>query len=189
MKQQTNKKRIDAIYNKKIILKSTIDLSNNGVDITQMNMSEIAENAGVGVGTLYRHFKSKATLCEAVMDEQVENMFQDIKVYLETHKEETSYQRIFNILLLFLSLKESNFTILSFIEKSFDQSGSLIRIPFYHKLANTIKAQLELTEIENLDFKINVMFNCFSSDFYYYAKYTQKLSKNEFLKNVLDIIL
>lgn len=32
------------------------------------------------------------------------------------------------------------------------------------------------------------MLNCFSSDFYYYSKHTQKLSRTEFLEQVLNFI-
>lgn len=32
------------------------------------------------------------------------------------------------------------------------------------------------------------MLNCFSSDFYYYSKHTQKLSRMEFLEQVLNFI-
>ncbi|HEC2203519.1 TPA: TetR/AcrR family transcriptional regulator [Staphylococcus delphini] len=167
---------------------TTIELSQGNIDITEMTMSDIAKHAGVGVGTLYRHFESKARLCEAVMDKQVEAMFQEIDEYLEKHKSDSPYQRVFDILRHFLNLKETNFLILSFIEKSSNPAGSLIHIPFYHSLADLIKLQLKEKNIENLNFKVDVMLNCFSSDFYYYSKHTQKLSKTEFLEQVLDII-
>ncbi|MEX5652361.1 TetR/AcrR family transcriptional regulator [Staphylococcus cohnii species complex 1658] len=189
MAQHEKRIRSDARQNKKIILESTIELSLSGIDITELKMSDIAKHAGVGIGTLYRHFESKARLCEAVMDTQVESMFQEIEVFLEEHKNYHSYQRIFGILSHFLNLKEANFLILSFIEKSSNSAGVVIHVPFYHSLAELIKSQLKEKDIENLDFKIDVMLNCFSSDFYYYSKHIQKLSKTEFLEQVLDIIL
>ncbi|MFH0717574.1 TetR/AcrR family transcriptional regulator [Staphylococcus delphini] len=189
MTQNSKKIRSDARQNKKIILESMIELSYSGVDIVGLKMSEIAEYAGVGVGTLYRHFESKARLCEAVMDQQVDSMFQEIDVFLEENKNELPYKRVFGILRHFLNLKEANFLILSFIEKSSNPAGAVIHIPFYHSLAEIIKLQLKEKNIENLDFKVDVMLNCFSSDFYYYSKHTQKLSKTEFLEQVLDIIL
>ena len=62
------KKRSDATHNKAIILQTTTQLLAQGEDISKMNMSEIAKKAGVGVGTLYRHFESKSLLCQAMMD-------------------------------------------------------------------------------------------------------------------------
>lgn len=186
--QHPKRIRSDARQNKKKILASTIELSYSGIDITEMKISDIAKHAGVGIGTLYRHFESKARLCEAVMDNQVEAMFQEIDVFLKDHKNDPPYRRVFGILRHFLNLKEANFLILSFIEKSSNPAGSLIHIPFYHSLADLIKSQLKEKNIENLDFKVDVMLNCFSSDFYYYSKNTQKLSKTEFLEQVLDLI-
>lgn len=49
-------------------MSSTIELSHSNIDITKMKMSDIAKHASVGGGTLYRHFESKARLCESVMD-------------------------------------------------------------------------------------------------------------------------
>ncbi|MDS3910564.1 TetR/AcrR family transcriptional regulator [Staphylococcus hominis] len=49
-------------------MSSTIELSHSNIDITEMKMSDIAKYTGVGGRTLYRHFESKARLCESVMD-------------------------------------------------------------------------------------------------------------------------
>ena len=86
MTRGPKKIRSDARRNKDIIMSSTIELSHSNIDITEMKMLDIAKHGGVGVGTLYRHFESKAHLCESVMDKQVETMFQEIDTYLEKHK-------------------------------------------------------------------------------------------------------
>ena len=99
-------------------------------------------------------------------------MFQEIDTYLEKHKNNSPYQRVFGILSYFLNLKETNFTILSFIEKSSNPAGFLIHIPFYHSLADLIKLQFKKRILKVLTFKVDIMLNCFSSDFYYYSKHT-----------------
>lgn len=68
MTRGPKKIRSDARRNKNIIMSSTIELSHSNIDITEMKMSDIAKYAGVGGRTLYRHFESKARLCESVMD-------------------------------------------------------------------------------------------------------------------------
>ena len=143
MTRGPKKIRSDARRNKDIIMSSTIELSHSNIDITEMKMLDIAKHGGVGVGTLYRHFESKARLCESVMDKQVETMFQEIDTYLEKHRNNSPYQRVFGILSYFLNLKETNFTILSFIEKSSHPARSLIHISFYHSLADLIKLQFK----------------------------------------------
>lgn len=59
--------RSDAVKNREQILKTACDLiADRGVD--QVTMSAVADAAGVGKGTLYRHFSSKTDLLEALLD-------------------------------------------------------------------------------------------------------------------------
>ncbi|WP_241956315.1 TetR/AcrR family transcriptional regulator [Staphylococcus chromogenes] len=93
-----NKQRSDARQNKERILGTVNQLSQQGVDISEMKMTEIAKQANVGVGTLYRHFENKAVLCIAMMDAQVETMFDEIQHFLATHATATAYERVKGIL-------------------------------------------------------------------------------------------
>ncbi|MCQ9353578.1 TetR family transcriptional regulator, partial [Corynebacterium sp. 209RC1] len=63
MTTQKHKQRRDARENRTQILNTVLSLSQQGSNISDMKMSDIAQLAGVGVGTLYRHFENKATLC------------------------------------------------------------------------------------------------------------------------------
>lgn len=62
--------RSDAVANRQRILAATRSLfAKRGP--AAVSMSDIVKSAGVGRGTLYRHFANKGELCLAVMDEEI----------------------------------------------------------------------------------------------------------------------
>lgn len=67
--------RSDAVANRARILATAAQLF-DAKGPENVSMSDIVKTAGVGRGTLYRHFPSKADLCLALMDAQIRE-FQD----------------------------------------------------------------------------------------------------------------
>jgi AcrR family transcriptional regulator len=64
--------RADAARNRRSVLGAARSLfAERGLDV---GMDEIAERAGVGVGTVYRHYPSKAQLADAVFEEVLDEV-------------------------------------------------------------------------------------------------------------------
>ncbi|MGB9107989.1 MAG: helix-turn-helix domain-containing protein [Telluria sp.] len=69
--QQPRIKRVDAQRNLRSLLQAALDVfAESGVDAP---VRAIAERAGVGVGTVYRHFPQRADLIVAVMKSQIDD--------------------------------------------------------------------------------------------------------------------
>ena len=65
-------KRADALRNYQKVLAAARDAFAEGGDAT--SLEEIARRAGVGIGTLYRHFPTRQALVEALYLEELEEM-------------------------------------------------------------------------------------------------------------------
>jgi AcrR family transcriptional regulator len=78
---QTRKPRADRARNRQLL----IDAAKAGFAELGLNVSleEIARRAGVGIGTLYRHFPSRESVVEAVYRREVEQLAEAVPQLLE----------------------------------------------------------------------------------------------------------
>jgi len=70
--------RSDAVANREAILEAARQLFAEKGLATEMR--EVAERAGVGVGSLYRHFENREGLIRAVMETAAEDLVQGLRV-------------------------------------------------------------------------------------------------------------
>jgi len=79
---QARKPRADSTRNRQLL----IDAAKAGFSEVGLNVSleEIARRAGVGIGTLYRHFPSREAVVEAVYRREVEQLAEAVPQLLET---------------------------------------------------------------------------------------------------------
>lgn len=76
--------RADALKNRALLLETARRLfDEQGADA--VSMSSIAEAAGVGKGTLYRHFQNKSELCEALLDSEQRDLQERAFAHFRAH--------------------------------------------------------------------------------------------------------
>jgi AcrR family transcriptional regulator len=79
---QARKPRADSVRNRQLL----IDAAKAGFTDVGLNVSleEIARRAGVGIGTLYRHFPTREAVVEAVYRREVERLAEAVPQLLQT---------------------------------------------------------------------------------------------------------
>ena len=78
--------RADAARNRARILEAAEAVfASEGIEVP---VDTIAEKAGVGVGTLYRHFPTKERLCEAILLERLASLARDARALAEAEPED-----------------------------------------------------------------------------------------------------
>lgn len=65
--------RADALKNRALLLETAKRLFTQK-KVEEVTMSEIADAAGVGKGTLYRHFENKSQICHALLDQETRDL-------------------------------------------------------------------------------------------------------------------
>jgi AcrR family transcriptional regulator len=82
--QAPRAKRVDAQRNLRSLLQAAMDVfAESGVDAP---VREIAERAGVGVGTVYRHFPQRADLIVAVLKSQIDACADAAAAFADAHE-------------------------------------------------------------------------------------------------------
>src|ERR1700749_4094753 len=71
-KKNTRKPRADAVRNRELVLEAAKAVFSAGG--AEASLEAVARRAGVGIGTLYRHFPTREALLEAVYGREAEQL-------------------------------------------------------------------------------------------------------------------
>src|SRR4051812_19457828 len=107
--------RRDAAANRQRILDAAIRLFElQGVE--QVSMNQIASEAQLGPGTLYRRYRNKSELCLDLIKDHVDLLFEDMEAYLEKCEAEPPCQRLKEIIRIFIRFREKKAQLLTGVE-------------------------------------------------------------------------
>lgn len=129
--------RSDAVENRRRILESAREaFAERGVD--GISMHQIGRAAGVGQGTLYRHFEHKGALCSALLSEEIEGFVEEMRLRTEGRGSALGRLKWFSGRVA--RFNEENGALLGAIRDSAagGRRVELYNNPFYERLKGTV---------------------------------------------------
>ena len=132
---QGRSERRDAAENRQRILDAALRLFEQN-DVEQVSMNQIATEAKIGPGTLYRRYRNKGELCLDLMKENIVLLFENIEDYLKQNRSDPPSQRLKGLLALFIRFREKKSQLLKGVEESTSTNRfrSPTQSPFYIEL-------------------------------------------------------
>jgi AcrR family transcriptional regulator len=183
--------RRDAAENRKRILEAAKKLfEQNGVD--KVSMNQIAIEAGIGSGTLYRRYRNKSELCLDLKKDNIIHFFGDTEKYLEENIGETPEKRLKGILRMYISFWEKNIQILKEIEVGAkgERLNGIIQTPLYNKMYEIVVKLFNEMETNDSNEANNVfradmlVFTILKSDSYIFQRDVRGYSIESFLEQL-----
>lgn len=97
--------RRDAAENRQRILDVASKLFElHGVE--RVSMNQIASEAQIGAGTLYRRYRNKSELCMDLIKDNATLFFEEVEIYLQENAQHPPSERLRGLLTLFIQFRE-----------------------------------------------------------------------------------
>ncbi|MCS7460600.1 TetR/AcrR family transcriptional regulator [Paenibacillus doosanensis] len=175
--------RRDAAENRRRILQVAMRLfEQHGVEPVSMN--QIAAEAKLGPGTLYRRYKNKSELCLDLIKEHLDLLFEDMEAYLERHRTEPPEQRLKGLIRLFIGFREKKSQLLAGVEDAPPSNRRpRSKSPIYEELHQLILPLFdEMNEngpAPDPTFRADMLLGAMSRDSYVFQRETRGYTPDE----------
>lgn len=177
--------RTDARENRQRILETAAKLLHQQ-GFKNTTMAQIAKQADVGIGTLYRNFATKDELYLALLSDKINDYTQKEKTYLKKHS--VNLATIKQVLHDYLDFREKR--LLLFPPVAFESAYSYYQHANYQNLVNLFsqlfKKYKHLSPKAAL-FQADMLAAALRNDAYYYQRKGRHLSKDKILNRLLDL--
>jgi AcrR family transcriptional regulator len=152
-KPAPRKPRADAQRNRERILEVAKDaFTRSGADIS---LDDVAKQAGIGAGTLYRHFPTRAALLEAVYRTEVEKLAAAERRFAETMPPVQALQAWMLLFVDYIAAKHiiapALNTMVGGPSKLFESSGALIKGAIHTLVERAIESGDIRSDLDPLD--------------------------------------
>lgn len=190
------KERRDAAAHRQAILAKAQELfRTHGIEAT--SMCEIAREAGVGQGTLYRRFAHKGALCEALLAEQLEDFRATTTALIEASADEPALNQLERVIRQLLTFYADNEAL---VGAMMDAAAGVRQTAFFESgfyawshdlLAYVLDQGVEQGQIAPLDSGVgaDMLLAALNVDFYRYMHATHGLSNEQLLQTIQRIVI
>ncbi len=192
---QIRSERRDAAENRQRILNAAIKLfEQNGVE--QVSMNQIASEAQVGPGTLYRRYKSKSELCLDLIKDTVDLLFDNIETYLKENQSNSPDQRLKGILRVFMDFREKKAQLLTGVEDSSSTNLLTFKLqtPVFnelHQLFVKLFNEINATKQNHFDstFRADMLLTALCKDYYSFQRNVRNSSPETILEQLCALFI
>lgn len=185
--------RKDAAANRQRILDTASKLF-ECEDADTVSMNRIAQEAGIGAGTLYRHFSDKVDLCMALVSDGFMALVDELdELADETASGTTGNPRetLAKMLLCYFRFRESKIPLFQAMENAGRQFMgvtqspiySTVRGPFAKYFANAYGSNTTPTP----EFRADALMSAVSGDFFRYQRVERQLTFEGIAAGIVDI--
>ncbi|RDB71467.1 TetR/AcrR family transcriptional regulator [Eggerthella sinensis] len=151
------RERQDAVKNRGHILRVAQELFDRfGVETVSMN--RIAQEAGVGAGTLYRHFGNKSELCFALIQDRIATFSEELAALVAADEDpRVTFGRMVRS---YLRFKESKALLFKGMEEAAAHTGGPKQSPAYHIMRQPFVELFErAARVEGIETPVNPVFH------------------------------
>ncbi|MED0658773.1 helix-turn-helix domain-containing protein [Bacillus smithii] len=191
----TRSERRDAAENRQRILNAARRLFEQ-YGVEQVSMNQIATEAQVGSGTLYRRYRNKGELCLDLIKDNISLLFEDMEAYLNQNRTEPPSKRLKGILSLFIRFREKKAQLLKGVEDSAPTNRLRYRTrsPLYDQLHQLIvelldeMSETDQTHLHNV-FRADMLLAALSSDSYLFQREVRGYTPEMILEQLCSIFI
>jgi len=183
--------RRDAVENRERILEAARCLfAKSGIEAVSMH--RIAQAAGVGQGTLYRHYTHKGDLCRDLMHESAERAREEFDIYWVETEGRPALERLDGMIGRLVVLFEEKLPYLAAIDDACagEYRTSKFKLPLHRWIHGIIAGFLNDAQAEgsippaDADFTADAVLATLSPDMYQYQRQERGLSQEQIVQGV-----
>lgn len=191
----TRNERRDAALNRQRILDTASKLFQQ-FGVERVSMNQIATEAQIGPGTLYRRYRNKGELCQDLIKDNVVLFFEDIETYIAENGSEPAEERLRGILRLFIRFRETKAQLLKGVEDfgATHRAKSGTRHPLYNELHHLFVELFNELAINregpsNSVFRADLLLAALKSEAYVFQREVRGYSPEDILEQLCALFI